>query len=171
MYASAFTQVLTGSESPRFASGLELTCTSVLQAKLVGRTGSREIGMLIMADIVDFIELTFAMRGHGCNSCNNVTLCQFTPSKSTQDAIIVCHELAAPIPLVLTNYPPFVGVHFHLHPGDYICDSEGRHGWAEVCQRAGAGSPSPLSYHMYSVRHFSLSVLFLWAVFRYIRRS
>jgi hypothetical protein len=32
-----------------------------LGAKLVGRTGSRELAMLVMADIVDFIELTFAM--------------------------------------------------------------------------------------------------------------
>eukprot|EP00038_Savillea_parva_P008297 m.176044 g.176044 ORF g.176044 m.176044 type:complete len:288 (-) comp14098_c0_seq1:57-920(-) len=63
-----------------------------LGAKLVGRTGSREIGMLIIADIVDFIELTFAMRGHGCNTCDNggtiTTSCQFNPSRETKNAII-----------------------------------------------------------------------------------
>ena len=32
---------------------------SLLQAKLVGRNGSREVALLIMADIVDFVELTF----------------------------------------------------------------------------------------------------------------
>jgi hypothetical protein len=32
-----------------------------LGAKLVGRHGSRELAMLVMADIVDFIELTFSM--------------------------------------------------------------------------------------------------------------
>jgi hypothetical protein len=60
------------------------------QAKLMGRTGSREIGMLIMADIVDFIELTFAMRGHNCNISDAGTqTCQFMPTRATQDAIIV----------------------------------------------------------------------------------
>jgi len=32
-----------------------------LGAKLVGRSGSREVALLIMADIVDFVELTFTM--------------------------------------------------------------------------------------------------------------
>ena len=34
-----------------------------LGAKLVGRSGTREVAMMVMADIVDLIELTFSMTG------------------------------------------------------------------------------------------------------------
>jgi len=48
-------------------------------AKLVGRSGTREVAMLVMADIVDFVELTFSIKGDSYIS---------TPSETTQDAIV-----------------------------------------------------------------------------------
>lgn len=50
-----------------------------LGAKMVGRRGSREVAMLVMADIVDFIELTFSITGDQLEN---------TPSSPTIDAIV-----------------------------------------------------------------------------------
>lgn len=50
-----------------------------LGAKMVGRTGTREVAMLIMADIVDYIELTFLING-----ADNVK----DPSSATINAIV-----------------------------------------------------------------------------------
>ena len=36
-----------------------------LGAKMVGRNGSRDLALLVMADIVDFIELTLLIGGSG----------------------------------------------------------------------------------------------------------
>lgn len=52
---------------------------SFLGAKMVGRTGSREVAMLVMADIVDYVELTFSIKGD--------TYVQ-TPSSATVGAIV-----------------------------------------------------------------------------------
>jgi hypothetical protein len=95
------------------------------QAKLMGRTGSREIGMLIMADIVDFIELTFAMRGHNCNISDAGTqTCQFMPTRATQDAIIVslwgCPSFRLRCPVVggyrIWQSMATIGLYFILSP-------------------------------------------------------
>eukprot|EP00040_Diaphanoeca_grandis_P002433 m.21635 g.21635 ORF g.21635 m.21635 type:complete len:269 (-) comp13489_c0_seq1:435-1241(-) len=48
-------------------------------AKLVGRTGTREVALLVMADIVDFVELTFSIRGDEYVN---------KPTEATQDAIV-----------------------------------------------------------------------------------
>ena len=56
---------------------------SLLQAKLVGRSGSREVALLIMADIVDFVELTFMINaGLGANAVAG--------SWTVSDLLLVC---------------------------------------------------------------------------------
>jgi hypothetical protein len=59
-----------------------------LGAKLVGRCGSREIAMLVMADIVDFIELTFAIQDEQTGYCGVSNGGAKCAPKATRDAIV-----------------------------------------------------------------------------------
>ena len=68
-----------------------------LGAKLVGRNGSREVALLVMADIVDFIELTYSMQG-----CGNTEPCVWkSPAKSTKNAIVAFSFIFALVTLLL----------------------------------------------------------------------
>lgn len=66
-----------------------------LGAKLVGRNGSREVALLIMADIVDFVELTFMINAtpNGASS--------WTCPTPTRDAIVAFTFIFALVTLLL----------------------------------------------------------------------
>jgi len=78
---------------------------SFLGAKLVGRTGSRELAMLVMADIVDFIELTFSMANFTSTSADGVTVvsCNIANkiSGSTCNAVVAFTFIFALVTLLL----------------------------------------------------------------------
>jgi len=70
-----------------------------LGAKLVGRTGSRELAMLVMADIVDFIELTFSMAS--ITSVDGAVSCTVAIKGSTCNAIVAFTFIFALVTLLL----------------------------------------------------------------------
>jgi hypothetical protein len=67
-----------------------------LGAKLVGRTGTRELALLVMADIVDFIELTFAMASFDGDGVGTLVI-----AVSTCNAIVAFTFIFALVTLLL----------------------------------------------------------------------
>jgi len=70
-----------------------------LGAKLVGRSGSREVALLIMADIVDFVELTFTIQFSQAVNADGTQVWQCP--ESLQNAIIAFTFIFALVTLLL----------------------------------------------------------------------